>query len=250
MVELAEHLVEEVAQGGGVAVAVVAAVSVVPAGGTGVDGSVGGPYPSDGGEPVVLDAAVRDRGDFTRGAGDRRGPGVCLQRPVVGESGTVVTDLGKNARTGQVRQAGETGDYGVVGVLAEFFTGQLFEFVGASAGGVEHRQQRQGLAAHRLLDESGLAQLWNAQALNDVGGEIVDAALASSPAQCGGDAGLGELGRVRRSGGDGQYRTGMRFGQVGGGLSGEGVQERWVVLTQRRAQLVDGFAAAPDRVLL
>ncbi len=42
------------------------------------------------------------------------------------ESGTVVTDLGKNPCAGQVRQAGETGDDGVVGVLAEFFGGRLF----------------------------------------------------------------------------------------------------------------------------
>lgn len=57
VVELAEHFVEQVTQGGGVPVAVVAAAAVVPAGGAGVDGSVGGPDPTDGGEPVVLDAA-------------------------------------------------------------------------------------------------------------------------------------------------------------------------------------------------
>jgi hypothetical protein len=74
--------------------------------------------------------------------------------------------------------------------------------------------------------------------------------LLSGAAQCGGDAGLGELGRVRGGGDDGEHRTGFRFSQVGGGFSGEGVHERWVVLVQDRPQLVGGFAAAPDRLLL
>ena len=60
VVELAEHLVEQVAQRGGVAVAVVSAMSVVLAGGALVDGGVGGPDPADRGEAVVLDAAVGD----------------------------------------------------------------------------------------------------------------------------------------------------------------------------------------------
>jgi hypothetical protein len=110
-----------------VAVAVVSTSAVVPAGWTGVDGGVGGPHPADGGEPVVLDAAVRDRGDFTRGAGTRRGSGIGLQRPVIDESGTVVSDFGKNPCAGQIRQAGETGDDAVVGVLAELFGGCVFD---------------------------------------------------------------------------------------------------------------------------
>ena len=60
VVELAEHFVEQVAQRGGVTVAVVSAVSVVLAGGALVDGSVGGPDPADRGEAVVLDAAMGD----------------------------------------------------------------------------------------------------------------------------------------------------------------------------------------------
>jgi hypothetical protein len=78
----------------------------------------------------------------------------------------------------------------------------------------------------------------------------VDAAFAAGAAQRGGDAGLGEFGRMRRSGGYGQNRAGFGFGQVGGGLSGEGVQERRVILAQHRPQFVAGLTASPDRVLL
>ena len=48
------------------AVAVVAASAVVPTGWAGVDGGVGGPYPADGGEPVVFDAAMGDRDEFAQ----------------------------------------------------------------------------------------------------------------------------------------------------------------------------------------
>jgi hypothetical protein len=116
-----------------VAVAMVSASAVVPAGWAWVDGGAGGPYPADGGEPVVLDAAVGDRGESARGSSDWRGSGVCLQPPVVGESGAVVTDLGENPCAGQVGSTGETGDDGVVGVVAELFGGCLFECVGAGA---------------------------------------------------------------------------------------------------------------------
>jgi hypothetical protein len=68
------------------------------------------------------------------------------------------------------------------------------------------------LAAHRLLDELGLAQLRGLQMLENVDGEAVDAAFAAGAAQRGGDAGLGEFGRMRRSGGYGQNRAGFGFG--------------------------------------
>ena len=86
--------------------------------------------------------------------------------------------------------------------------------------------------------------------LQDVGGQIVDAAFTTGAPQRGGDAGLGEPGRVRGSGRDGQNRAGFRFGQVGGGLAGEGVQERRVVFAQHRSQFVAGLAASPHRILL
>ena len=58
--ELAEEFVEQVAVGGGVAVAVFPSLAVMLAGGFAVGGSREGPHPADVGEPVVLDLAVRD----------------------------------------------------------------------------------------------------------------------------------------------------------------------------------------------
>jgi hypothetical protein len=52
-------------------------------------------------------------------------------------------------------------------VFAEFFGGALCKVVGAGAGDVEHRKQGNGLAAYRLLDEVGLAQLRDLQMLED-----------------------------------------------------------------------------------
>jgi uncharacterized membrane protein len=60
-VELAEHPVEQVAQRGGVPVAVVAAVSVVAVGVFVVGQGGEGPGPAGRGEAVVLDPAVGDR---------------------------------------------------------------------------------------------------------------------------------------------------------------------------------------------
>ena len=56
----------------------------------------------------------------------------------------------------------------------------MCKLVGAGAGGVEHRQQGKGLAAHRLLDELGLAQLRGLQMLENVDGETVDAAFGAA----------------------------------------------------------------------
>jgi hypothetical protein len=59
-VELAEEFVEQVAVGGGVAVAVFSPALVVLAGGLVVGGGRKGPHPADVGQPVVLDVAVGD----------------------------------------------------------------------------------------------------------------------------------------------------------------------------------------------
>jgi hypothetical protein len=58
VMQLAEHLVEQVSQGGGVAVAVVSASAMVVLSGAGVDVGIGSPNPADGGEAVVFDPAV------------------------------------------------------------------------------------------------------------------------------------------------------------------------------------------------
>jgi hypothetical protein len=115
VMQLAEHFVEQVSQGGAVSVAAVSAAAVVLAGGAGVDAGIGGPDPADGGEAVVFDPTVGDSGDLARGPGDGRRPCIGLQRTVVGESRTVIADLGQDTGTGQLGQAGKTGDDRVVG---------------------------------------------------------------------------------------------------------------------------------------
>ena len=89
----------------------------------------------------------------------------------------VVTDLGEDAGPGHLGQTGKTGDDGMIGVLAEFLGRGLFEIVSAGAGGVEHRQQGHRLAAHGFFDQVRLPQLRDLQVLQDVGGQIVDAAF-------------------------------------------------------------------------
>jgi hypothetical protein len=49
-------------------------------------------------------------------------------------------------------QAGEAGDYRVVGVLPKILVDRRGELVDAVAGGVQDCQQGQRLGAHRLLD--------------------------------------------------------------------------------------------------
>ena len=95
VVELAEHAVVEVAQGRGVAVAVITACQVVRTGGSFAAGRDERPDESDGGEPVVLHVPVGDADAPPGGFGDRRGPGERLQRSGVGESCSVVADFGE-----------------------------------------------------------------------------------------------------------------------------------------------------------
>lgn len=228
----------------------VSAMSVVLAGGALVDGGVGGPDPADCGEAVVLDTAVGDGDGLAGGSRDGCGSGVGLQCAVGGKSGSFVADFGEHPGSGEVGQAGKAGDDVVVGVVSELLGRCLPKFVGTGAGGVEHCQQRQGLAAHRLLHEFGLAQLRSFQSPEDVGGEVVDAALPACAAQRGCDTRLGDSGRVGGRRGDGEKGAGFGFGEVGGGSAGEGLHEGRVVLAQDRALLVAGLAAPPDCVLL
>ena len=102
VVELAEHAVVEVAQGCGVAVAVVAACQVVSAGGSFAAGRDERPDESDGGKSVVLHVPVSDADAAPRGFGDGRRPGERLQCSGVGESCSVVADFGEQAGTGKV----------------------------------------------------------------------------------------------------------------------------------------------------
>jgi hypothetical protein len=102
VVELAEHAVVEVTQGGGVTVAAFAACQIVIAGGSlAADGSER-PDESDGGEAVVFHLPMGDADAAPGGLGDRRGPGERLQRSGVGEWCSVVADFGEQACTGEV----------------------------------------------------------------------------------------------------------------------------------------------------
>ena len=60
MMQLAEEAVEEVAQGGGVPVAVIASAAVMALCGLAMGGGVECPDPSGCGETVVLDPPVSD----------------------------------------------------------------------------------------------------------------------------------------------------------------------------------------------
>lgn len=185
--------------------------------------------------------AVGDGDRAARGAGDRRGPGIGLQCAGIGEAGAVVADLGQDAGAGQLGQAWEAGDDGVVGVLAEGFGAGLGEDVGGAAGGVQGGKERQGVTAHRLLDQ-GLPQVFGAQRLAQFAGEGVDAKLAARSAQGGGDPGLRELCRGGRGRDHGQDLAGV--GGCEAGRAGERVQERREVLPQRRPEFVVGLGGA------
>jgi hypothetical protein len=117
VVELADTFVEQVAGGGGVAVAVFSPAAVVLAGGLAVGGGRERPHPADVGVPVVLDTPVRDRQGSSRGAGDGCGSRVGLQRPGVGEPGTAAGDVpwcAARLRPGILRDT-SPGDYGADG---------------------------------------------------------------------------------------------------------------------------------------
>ena len=63
----------------------------------------------------------------------------------------------------------------------------------------------------------------------------VDAALAPGSAQRGSDPSLRQFPGRGWGWCDRQHRAGFNRGQVAGGLAGEGLEERWVVLAQQRA---------------
>ncbi|WP_330230234.1 hypothetical protein OHA40_30260 [Nocardia sp. NBC_00508] len=64
-------------------------------------------------------------------------------------------------------------------VLAELPRGSLLEVVRAGACGVEHGQQCQRPAAHRLLHRFRLPQSRFPQSFDDLSGELVDTALVA-----------------------------------------------------------------------
>src|SRR5271166_314769 len=107
VVDLAEEFVEQVADGGAVAVAVFSPAPVVLTGRGAVGGRGEGPDPAGGGESVVFDVAVGDADGASGGPDDGRGSGVGLQCAHVGESGAVVADLGEHPGAGRVGEDGK-----------------------------------------------------------------------------------------------------------------------------------------------
>ncbi|MEU4603006.1 hypothetical protein AB0F43_08515 [Kribbella sp. NPDC023972] len=70
----------------------------------------------------------------------------------------------------------------MVGVLGEGLGEGLAEVVDVAACGVEGGQQHECLAAHGLLDEFRLTQLWSLERGVDLGCAGVDAPLAAGAA--------------------------------------------------------------------
>src|SRR5437763_6060980 len=118
VVKLAEELVEQVSLGLVVPVSGGAAGIEVAAGaGRGAQRSQR-PDVADSGQTPVLDVSVQHDDFLAAGAGDRCRSGVSLQAAGVGETRTVVTDLGEHPGPGQVAQSGGAGDdHGVLVLL-------------------------------------------------------------------------------------------------------------------------------------
>jgi hypothetical protein len=159
VVQAADHAVEQVALGGGMAVAGLASAVVVGAG-AGRSGQRGeGPDVPDRGEALIFDPAVQHSKGLAGCSGDRGGAGVCLDRAGVGEAGAVVAQFGENSGSGYLAQSRKAGDDLGVWVFGEGLGGRRGEFIGAGAGRVELPQQREGLPSHGLLHQGGLAHL-------------------------------------------------------------------------------------------
>lgn len=137
MVELAEEFVEQMSGGCGMPVAVLAPLTVMPAGGLICGGGREGPHPADIGQPIVFNVTVGDRDRAAGSSGDRCRSGVGLECSRVGEPGAVIADLSKHAGPSRVGQPGETGDDLIVGMGPEQFGGRLAKLVDIRARGVE-----------------------------------------------------------------------------------------------------------------
>jgi hypothetical protein len=101
VVEAAEHAVEEIALGGCVAVSIGSSPVVVRSGTWGGGQAGERPDVADRGQTLVLDPAGHDREASAGRPGDRRGPGEGLEAFRVGESGSVVADLGEHPGAGE-----------------------------------------------------------------------------------------------------------------------------------------------------
>lgn len=205
-----------------------------------------GPDVADGRQALVLHLAVVDDQAFARGAGDRRGSCVGLERAGVGEAGAVVAELGEHAGAGEFAQAREAGDDGGVRVLGEGLSGCLGELVGGAAGRVQLQQDGLGLAAEGFFDGRELAKLLFAEVGLEFVGPRFDVALAAGGSQECVQAAAGELGGSGRGGRRGEDGAGLARGQVDV-LDLEGIQRGGEVLAQQGTKLVGELLAVPGR---
>jgi len=129
VVELTEHLVEQVPQCGRMPVSMVSSAQVVLAAGRGSRRGRKRPGVPDAREPVVLRAPTYDAAGLARRLGDRCRPGERLERSVIAEPGAVIAHLCQDHRATGVGQAGEAGNDLVVRVLGEGSGGRCGELV-------------------------------------------------------------------------------------------------------------------------
>ena len=107
MMQLAEEFVEQVSLGLVVPVSGSAASVEVAAGSRGDTQRGQGPDRTDSIQAPVFDMTLQDNGFLAAGPGDRRRPGERFESAGIGETGTVITDLGEHPGTGELTQPGK-----------------------------------------------------------------------------------------------------------------------------------------------
>lgn len=123
VVQLSEELVEQVSLGLVVPVSAVSAGLIVAVGSRGCFERRECPERAGGGEAVVLDASVGDDGLLAAGTGHGCRSCESFEATCVGESCSVVSDLGEDPSAEKRSQAGERVDHGGVRVLVKMLAG-------------------------------------------------------------------------------------------------------------------------------
>lgn len=144
-------------------------------------------------EPVFLHSPPGDARLLAGGSGDGRGAGVGLQAAGVGETASVVSDLGQHPGAELDAEAGEAEDDFSVRVLRESLLHCLREVVGCCAGGFQLAQEGEHLLAERVLDQRRLVGPLAAEDLADPVGLGLDAALAAGSLEGGLDLRAAQL---------------------------------------------------------
>lgn len=200
-------------------------------------------------EPVVFDEPPAHVSLLPGGSGDRRRPGVGLQRPCIGEAGTVIADLGQDPCTELDAEAGEAQEDLRVWVLEERCLHCDGELVGSPACRVELEQQGGELEAHRVLDGFRVPDIVAAEDLLQPRRLDWDASDPARTAEGGPELSDGQFCRPARCRGQGQdeARVGPDEAVL---LAEEGIQCRRVIVPQERTDLVGQLLPRPDGVLL